>query len=54
MLNILFPLLVISSGSLLGSIKDRKYEEVLPITIMAIILIEYIFYIFNLLKVGYI
>lgn len=52
MLNILFPLLVISSGSLLGSIKDRKYEEVLPITIMAIILIEYIFYIFNILKVG--
>jgi len=52
MFNILFPFLILSSGSLIGCLKNKKYEEIVPITALGIILVLFIFYLFNILKIG--
>ena len=53
MLRYLFALLLLSTGSIFFSLKGKKFEESLPITIGFIIVFLYIFYIFDFLLVGY-
>lgn len=53
MLNII-PLLVISSGSVFfATFFNKKYEEILPITVLSIIVLLYFSYIFNILNIGF-
>ncbi|MBR2704777.1 MAG: hypothetical protein IKE91_04840 [Clostridia bacterium] len=53
MIRYLFVILILSIGSVIIAFKGRKYEEGLPITIALITIFLYIFYLFDLLKVGY-
>jgi|GEM_PF-3104364 len=53
MLNIILFIIIISTGSVLGALYNKKYEEVLPLTIMSIIVFLYLFYINDLLNIGF-
>lgn len=53
MIRYLLAFIMLSIGGVLVAFKGRKYEEGLPITIGTIIISLYIFYIFNILKIGY-
>ncbi len=53
MIGLLLCLIVLSSGSALGSLFNKRYEEIFPITVLSIIVYLYIFYLFDLLFLGY-
>ncbi len=52
MIHLFFAFLALSSGSIFASLYGKRYEEILPITMMSSILILYLFYIFNILFIG--
>lgn len=51
-IHLFFALLAICSGSAIGSIYNKKFEESIPITVMGSIIFLYVFYIFNHLFMG--
>ncbi len=53
MVSYIFLFFLLSFGSVFFSFYGRKYEESLPISIGFIIIFLYVFYIFNILNIGY-
>ena len=52
MINLIFLFFSLSGFSCLGALYKKKYEEVMPITVVGIMLFLYLFYIFNILNIG--
>lgn len=54
LLVLIISILSVLSGSVLGvALKKGKFEDFLPLSVLGIILIQYIFGLFNLLNVGF-
>lgn len=53
-IGLILTFLALSSGSFLGAtLNNKKYGEMLPMTCFIIITFLYIFYIFNILLIGF-
>lgn len=53
-IGMLPALLLLTSGSLLGAVRfNRRFEELMPVTLMAIIPFLFLFYVFDILLVGF-
>lgn len=51
---IIFNLFLLSIGSIFGSVYlNKRYEEMMPMTVMVIIFTLFIFYILNIVLIGY-
>lgn len=52
MINLIFLFFSLSGFSCLGALFKKKYEEIMPITVVGIMLFLYLFYIMNILNIG--
>lgn len=53
MINLLFPFLAIISGSFFGCLYKKRFEETFAVSLFSVIVALYVFYIFNILDVGF-
>lgn len=54
MISLLLLFFSLSSFSVFGALYKKRFEEIMPITVVGIMLFLYLFYIFNMLNVGFI
>lgn len=54
MINLILLFLCLSSFSCLGALYKKKFEEIIPITVIGIMLFLYVFYILDILSIGFV